>query len=326
MNERITDILEKINARLGGLGKAPAVFIPAAGPDPDGAIQIFGEVRRIEFKKNLMPGRLAYLGRQLAGTGVMLFADYLTPAVADMLARQNIEYADGAGNLFLKDAGNCILIQNCAKPKRIERENKQGRAFAPTGLKVLFLLLTEVDALNWNYRKIGEYAGVSLGAVNYVMADLQTRRLLRERQGKLHVVHFAELLARWVDAYVEKMFGKHAVRRYRGELKELPPRCPVALAGETAAADLKLMRTDHICLYQWGNINELIQRNRWTPDENGNIAVRAAFWPPIREFRPGVPPLLIYADLVAENDSRCLEVAKIVYERYLQENADEVQR
>jgi hypothetical protein len=288
----------------------------------DGYINIFGKKRQFEVKRNLMPGRMVFITRQLRETNSILFADYVSPAIAEMLVQENLEYADQAGNMFLRDAYNCILIQNCAKPKALENKNTQGRAWTPTGLKVIFLLLTEPAALNWSYRKICKYAGVSLGSVKYVITDLQERQLLLKVQGKLFFSDLDRLRKNWVDGYIEKLFKKQSVRYYSGKLNISLKNYPAALTGESAAANLKLLKTDKICLYQWGNINKLILRSRWKPYDAGNIELKTAFWPEIRNFKDTVPYLLIYADLIAENDGRCLEAAKIVYDHYLKEDKD----
>lgn len=283
----------------------------------DGYVKLFGITRAFELKKNLMPGRMVYIKRQLIDQKAILFADYVPPVIAEMLIQENLEYVDQSGNMFLKDADNCILVKYCTKPKSIEMKSGWGRAWTPTGLKVIFLLLTEPAALNWAYRKISKYAGVSLGSVKYVMADLQERKLLAKMQNKLCFNDINKLREGWVEAYVEKLFEKQPVQRYSGKLDTPLENYPAAFTGETAAGGLDLIKTDKVCIYQWGNINELIVRNRWKQDENGNIEVRQAFWPEIRDFKNMVPFLLVYADLIAENDGRCLEVANILFERYL---------
>ncbi|MBQ6473041.1 MAG: hypothetical protein IJJ33_13735 [Victivallales bacterium] len=48
---------------------------------------------------------------------------------------------------------------------------------------------------------------------------------------------------------------------------------------------------------------------RWRPDADGNITVKTAFWPEDRPFKRQVPWLLVYADLMAVDDSRSQEIA-----------------
>jgi hypothetical protein len=63
-------------------------------------------------------------------------------------------------------------------------------------------------------------------------------------------------------------------------------------------------------------------RMRLTND--GNTEVLRAFWDPDLAEHPTnvVPPLLIYADLVATAEPRNLETAREVYERFLEAAED----
>ena len=51
-------------------------------------------------------------------------------------------------------------------------------------------------------------------------------------------------------------------------------------------------------------------------DINGNIEIRTPFWPECRTFDK-IPCLLIYADLLAEDDSRCTGTAGEIFNRFL---------
>jgi len=60
------------------------------------------------------------------------------------------------------------------------------------------------------------------------------------------------------------------------------------------------------------------------PDpKNGNVIVYSIFWNPINNLSLNlenlkiVNPLLVYADLLATNDSRNFETANKIYEQYL---------
>ena len=52
---------------------------------------------------------------------------------------------------------------------------------------------------------------------------------------------------------------------------------------------------------------------------DGDIEVRQRFWPFDHQWEhPNlVPPVLIYADLLATGDARCIETAQRVYDGYL---------
>jgi hypothetical protein len=54
-------------------------------------------------------------------------------------------------------------------------------------------------------------------------------------------------------------------------------------------------------------------------DPQGDVEILDAFWnfAPPDEHRGIVPPLLVYADLLATGDDRCIEAARLIYDRYL---------
>lgn len=314
-------ILEQINSLLKCLQLPRASYRHAIRPDEpiNGELEIFGRIRPVECKANLTPSRLPYLCAVLKTQNGVLFSDYLTPTVTDYLRYQNIEFADQAGNMFFRDGKNIILIQNKTRTAIQKASYNQGRAWTPSGLKVLFLLLTEPGALNWNYREIAAYSGVSLGSVKYVMSDLLERQFIQKWEEQLRWGRYQKTIELWCSNYAEKLLTKISRKFYIGTVPDDLKRYPIAASGETAVARLRILKTNRTLLWQTGNINELIARCRWQPDTAGNIEIREAFWPDRRSLGDQVPYLLIYADLLAENDTRCLEAAQIIYERFLQE-------
>ena len=72
-------------------------------------------------------------------------------------------------------------------------------------------------------------------------------------------------------------------------------------------------------------VNNLIIDLKLRQDRNGDIELREKFW----EFdtegtdRAVVPPLLVYADLLATGDTRNIETAKVIYSDYLQRQLTE---
>jgi hypothetical protein len=66
--------------------------------------------------------------------------------------------------------------------------------------------------------------------------------------------------------------------------------------------------------------NELMKNYRLIPDEKGNVIVYKKFWQNEEENDNFVPPLLVYADLINSDDSRCQETGVMVYKKFLQNN------
>jgi hypothetical protein len=69
-----------------------------------------------------------------------------------------------------------------------------------------------------------------------------------------------------------------------------------------------------------GRLPEIARALRLAKDGEGNVEVLQKFWNFDQEVVPGprlVPPLLVYADLLATGDARNLETAALIRERHL---------
>ncbi|MEI8248015.1 MAG: type IV toxin-antitoxin system AbiEi family antitoxin [Lentisphaerota bacterium] len=326
MEERnlIKAILEKARISLALAGKPVNVkFSSINAGNGDGAV-LFGNVKKnVELKRALPKPQLLSVIRQCQAHDSMLFTEYLTEAAARELAECGIEFADAAGNLFLKLPEHTFLIMNCKKANDINRERNSGRIFAPSGLKLIYILLTAPEMLKANYRILQAKSGVSLGSAGYIMADLKEHGLLLEIDGELRFADKEKLAERWCLAYSEKLRGKLNIQRYSAGMDnfkdvQLLAGLPAAWGGEAAAYFLAgHLHPEIWSIYRWGNINKLIARTKLRPDPNGNIEILDAFWPEQGSALTTVHPLLIYADLIASGDSRNLETAMEIHQKYL---------
>jgi len=96
--------------------------------------------------------------------------------------------------------------------------------------------------------------------------------------------------------------------------------------GGEPAADIL---TNYLSPGEWtiySNVDKklLLKKGGLVPDpKDGNVIVYSIFWNPINNFSFNIEdskivnPLLVYADLLATNDSRNFETAKKIYEQYL---------
>jgi hypothetical protein len=290
----------------------------------DGMFSV-GKVKRIfEIKKTVTKPLLLSFIWECRNTRRMLFTEYLSESLARELLKNGIEFADLAGNLFLKLPEHTFLIMNSKKPKGVNEKRSVGRAFSPSGLKLLFILLTEPDLLNANYRVLQERSGVSLGSIGYIMADLKNSAILLELDGILRFADKKKLMERWSLAYSEKLRGKLNIQRYfSAEINwnvKLLDGFPAAWGGEAAAHFIdKRLHPEIWSIYRWGNINKLIYKAKLRPDPQGQIEILEAFWPIDGNGPETVHPLLIYADLIASGDSRNLEAAMEIQRKYLLE-------
>jgi hypothetical protein len=279
----------------------------------------------VEVKRGLRVEHLGPLLHRFAGRhDLLLVADYVNPPLAEALRRHGIQFIDTAGNAHLMHPPLFVFVQGRRRPRDpldAAREPK-GRAFQATGLQVLFALLCEPGLVTRPYREIAARANVAHGTVGWVMPELPRLGFVAEIGGVRRLTNGERLLAQWVEAYARTLRPRLLFGRYRLEPAELPPDFDAArygffLGGEPAAARLTgFLRPGTFTFYGPPPEARLLADLRLRHDPEGNVDFRRRFWN-FGEATGLVPPLLVYADLLAIGDARCLETAKLVHERHL---------
>jgi hypothetical protein len=281
-------------------------------------------------------GALVNQIQQLPGKG-MLVADYVDPKMADRLRELEIPYIDTAGNVYINEKPLYVLVKTTRAQANREPGAKKteirGRAFNPTGLKVVYAFMKNEKLLNAPYREIAEQADVALGTVGWVMNDLKQGRFLVEiPHKKRQLKNKQDLLEKWVTAYLEKLRPKLFVGTYTAEneywwqaFNYLKTEYDAQWGGEVAAAKLTgYLRPEKVIVYlpKFGG-EDLFQQQRFRKDPNGNIQVFRAFWErdpkDKNDILDTVDPIIVYADLLETGDVRNLEAAKLLYQNELTE-------
>jgi hypothetical protein len=200
------------------------------------------------------------------------------------------------------------------------------RLFKTAGLKVLFALLNNPEAVNWPYRKIAAMTDVALGTVEWIFRDLKEMGFLVElgrRNRKL--TNRIALLKRWVEAYPDQLRPKLAHGRFQTDRPEWwktinPLDFDMCWGGEVGAAKLTgQLKPGEVVIYAGELPGKLIIQNKLRKADDGNIEILKPFWKfdwALME-QGVVPPLLVYADLIATGDDRNIETAGIIYDKYL---------
>lgn len=282
-----------------------------------------------EIKARLTPANLGAVLVQLKRLPgpALLVAPYITPHMAERLKAHDIPFIDAAGNTYLRTPDTFIYVIG-RKPAAPVEARRPVRLFRATGLRIVFALLCRPELVAAPYREIAEQAGVALGSVNIAIKELEQLGFLRASKAKGRVLEQRErLLNTWVEAYPRELRPRLKPRRFRVEDPDwwkdmdLTP-FELWLGGEAAAAVLtKYLRPEKVTLFGGARFTELARQIRPAKDAHGNLELLDAFW----HFEPAqtvpghrlVPPLLVYADLVATADARNLETAEMIRERYL---------
>lgn len=284
----------------------------------------------VEVKRELRPAALGPLILRLreAAEPVMLIAEHVTPAMAETLRAANVAFLDPAGNAWINQPGHMIYVTG-RKPERRAMPERPVRAFHAAGLRVIFAFLCEPELVALPTRELAARTGLANGTIGWVLQDLRKEGfLLVAGKRKRRLTRLRALLDRWAEAYPGQLRAQIVKGRFRaeeapgwemGELKA----DTVLLGGEPAADRLThYLKPAVVTLYVRGDArtrNLIIVRHRLLNDPGGNVEILDAFWPielPVAQIHL-VPTPLIYADLLATRNARCIETAGIVYEQYL---------
>ena len=307
---------------------------------PDAVIELRAGGKAIRYAADIKHAdRRATLGlvknkhERYADPG-LLVAHRVTREIAQACREADIQFIDTAGNAYLRAPGILVFVTGQQiPPDEIALAPRQGRAGAPTALRMLFAILCQPDLLNAPYREIKEAAGIALGAIGWIFFDL-TQRGLMGGGGQKHARRLLEpqrLIDEWATNYPMRLRPKLHPMKFRaptpGWWKQLDPtRYGAQWGGEVAADKLTGHLKPAACtLYMHPDdtgrrgLARLVADHRLRPDPQGDVEILDAFWrlPPDTVHPELVPPLLVYADLLATLDPRNLEAAKLIYAREL---------
>jgi len=197
---------------------------------------------------------------------------------------------------------------------------------------MVFALLCRPELLNAPYREIVDAAGVALGAVGWVYFDLQARGYVAagKKKGTRRFLEPKRLFDEWVTNYPIKLRPKLNPRRFRVPnadwWKAAQLQKGAYWGGEVAADRLThhLKPAAFTVYMEPGHAREnlaaLVGTHRLRADPTGDVEVLDTFWTFDGDAtQPDlVPPILIYADLIATQDTRNLEIARLIRERFIE--------
>lgn len=293
--------------------------------EPGGPVEYLADIR-----KNLRETTLGQLVQKFTETPGkwIVFAPFIPAQLAKRMRELGLQFIDAAGNAFIHDPPLMIFLQGNRAKEPVRERDGEG-VLATGGIRILFALLCQPKLLNVTYREIGGAAGAALGTVAGFMKDLTRDGYLLDlgTRGK-RLVNTKELVDRWTRAYAQRFRGQQLIGRFAGEHADIWKHLPLVgrgalWGGEVAAHKL----TQHLkpvitTIYAHKPIDALIVDLRLHKDDSGAIELRDRFWrfkvtDPVAET---VPPLLVYADLLATANARNIEAAQIIYERFLKQH------
>jgi hypothetical protein len=262
-----------------------------------------------------------------AGARPTLVTHYLSPNMIRACRDIGVDALDLAGNASLMEGEIVVIVSG--RPRAAHSESPRARTWTRATLRVALALLTQPSLLNASYREIAQRAEVAHGTVQNAIRALIEHRDLIERAdgGGLQFADAARFIDEWTTLYPRQLRESLVLGRYRAESNDwwrdapaLPDRC--RFGGEPAAALLtNYLKPATVTAYCADAIpREWIMQARLRPDTAGNVEfLRAPIrLTPAESVPPNVaPPMLVYADLIASGDSRNIETARMIRERYL---------
>lgn len=251
---------------------------------------------------------------------IIVVSNYIALEVADEFKHIGINYLDGSGNSYIRNAELLVYIsgQKTLHPAR----TNQSRAFRESGIRLIFMMLCNPDIIHLPNRRLSELAGISVGSVSHVLTELESLNFVLKVGGGRRLKNLKLLLERWIVSYFDVLRPRLAIKRMDFEFagdyiswQNLPiqnSKGRVLWGGETAAA-IKTMNLNpkNFTLYTDQNWKEFAGDLRLIPNDSGNLEILEIFWDEGNVGTlPGlVPELLIYADLVGSGVERNIQIA-----------------
>jgi hypothetical protein len=295
-------------------------------------VRIDGKRLFVEVKKWAQHANVGALVDQLRKLPErrLLVADFINPRMAEKLRTHDVQFIDTTGNAFINTPPTYIYIRGNrperVTPERWKREDAYGRAFATTGLKVVFTFLCNPDLVNAPYREIAELADAAIGTVGWVLNDLKTDQYIADfGRGRRRLVNYQRLLDRWTEAYPQRLRPKQLLGVFCADEPDWWRQVAITKfngywGGETAAAKLTHFKPEVSTVYLKAGAEHLkrfiathrLRKAKQNVENKNVVYVLQTFWhgEDAREF---VDPVLVYADLIATADARNREIAQDIF-------------
>ena len=283
----------------------------------------FRAIAKTRINRATVAMEIAQLGPEKQDS--ILITDHTTPPLADLMKANSLFFMDTAGNAYIDKPPLFVYIRG-NKPVKKTKTALPRRLFRPAGLKVIFALLNIPEMVNWPYRQIAVTTDVALGTVDWTFRNLKEMGFLVEMgRSDRRLTKLSMLMQRWVEAYPDQLRPKLIIDQFTADNFDWWKDVAIAdynacWGGEMAAANItKKLKPANVTIYAHEIPGKLIIAHKLRKAADGNIEILKPFWKFAHQFTQDafVPPLLVYADLMATGDDRNIETAGIIYETFL---------
>ena len=322
---------------VGRIVKKDDKHIDAIIQMPDNGVRLAAEIKKWATQANL--GAVINQIKNLAELGQgLLIADYINPDMGERLKEADVQFLDTAGNAYINQRPVFIYIKGNKPQQAVAAKErvKTGKAFQPTGMKVVFAFFRNRDLINAPYREIADQAGVALGTVGWIIRDLIAQGFLLEgiNENRRRFADYDHLVDKWVEAYPHKLKRKHKIGTFTTGNPDWwkginPEKFDALWGGEIAAAKYtNYLNPIHGVVYiNKANMANFLQATRLRKTElyerhDIQIDLVEPFWKEAKNKgnteQVGLAhPIIAYADLIETGDIRNLDTANKLREKYL---------
>lgn len=275
----------------------------------------------LDVKSSESPVSLTRYADQLGDrtTHVIVGQRHIPDGLGRRYRAGGVNYIDSGGNAWISAPGYLVNVEG-RKPAiaRTPGRERPSRALSPTGLQVVFVLLVRPDLVAAPLRHIAAAADVSLGATQGAVEDLKSQGFVFSAGGKRALADLPKLADLWVTRFATDLRPRLDEATLQGPeprwwLSRLDDaQWDAALSAETAMAALGYpIRPETVTLYGQPPWHAVRKAARLKAGELPNVSLRQRFWNTDHLGADTlVPRLLVYADALASDDSRQIEIAR----------------
>lgn len=252
----------------------------------------------------------------------VLITDYITTQAKELLKANDINYIDTIGNIYLKTNSFFVFVEINKTNRTVSKTIN--RAFKAAGLKVVFQFLVNSECVNLPYRQIADRANVAIDTVGKVIKELLRDNYIVKKDSKNYqVTDKKRLFEDWATNFNKNLKPKLIQKKYRFLHKDTEFKTIVlpesTYWGGAYAAEIitNYLDANTGLIYTDLDFSEVMKDIKLLPDSNGNITIIEKFWTS-NEMKNTVHPMLVFADLIAENNPRYLETANLIYKNYVE--------
>ncbi len=243
----------------------------------------------------------------------LLFTDFLPENLAARFRARNFSFMDSCGNAYLHHPQLHVEISG---RKRKSETPSGGRPFQKAGLKLIYVLLSNPEAVRWTCRRLAAEACIALGAVSLTLKRMEEMgHLSRTKVKERTLLNPTALLQRWELGFSEILRSKllqHSCRFSTVlEIIDIPRLLREKSLGENILIGGELgahLLLDHpeprsAVLHLAGDTLKTMLLLHLVPDPEGNIDLMHIFSPANRwqgwhpEGLMLADPLLMHADI-----------------------------